>query len=144
MPYRYLEDIATADVAFEAWDKKVEDMFIAAAEASMNVMVDELSAIEKTEQRRISLWAEAVDMLLFEFIQELIFLKDAEQLLLRVSQIFIEPENNGFRLRADLYGEVLDPNKHSLNADVKAVTLHRFSVEQTPGIGWTAVVVLDI
>jgi Archease protein family (MTH1598/TM1083) len=65
-------------------------VFPSAAEASMNVMVDEFSAIEKTEHRRISLWDEAVDMLLFGFIRELIFLKDAEQLLLRVSRIFTE------------------------------------------------------
>jgi SHS2 domain-containing protein len=144
MPYRFLDDIATADVAFEAWGNNVEDLFIAAAEASMNVMVDELSGIEKIEHRRISLRAEAVDMLLFEFIQELIFFKDAEQLLLRVSRIFIEKESSGLRLQADLYGEVLDPIKHELNADVKAVTLHRFAVVQIPGKGWNATVVLDI
>jgi protein archease len=144
MSYRYLDDIATADVAFEAWGENVQDMFIAAAEASMNVMVDELNSIEAFEHRRIRIWAESVDMLLFEFIQELIFLKDAEQLLLRVSRILIEKENTGFCLIADLYGEVIDSNKHALNADVKAVTLHRFAVEQTFGKGWKATVVLDI
>jgi SHS2 domain-containing protein len=144
MPYQYLDDIATADVAFEARGKTMEDMFISAAEASMNVMVDDLSAIEKIERRRICLWAEDVDMLLFDFIQELIYFKDAEQLLLRVSQIFIEQENGGLRLQADLYGEVLDSVKHELNADVKAVTLHRFAVEQTPGKRWKATVILDI
>jgi SHS2 domain-containing protein len=144
MPYQYLDDIATADVAFEARGKTMEDMFVAAAEASMNVMVDELSGIEEIEHRRIDLWSEAVDMLLFDFIQELIYFKDAEQLLLRVSQISISPENDGHRLRADVYGEVLDPIKHQLNVDVKAVTLHRFVVEQTPPKGWKATVILDI
>ena len=144
MSYRYLEDIATADVAFEARGKTMEDMFVAAAEASMNVMVDELNSIEAGEHRRISLRSETVDMLLFDFIQELIYYKDADQLLLRVSQIFIEPEDAGFRLQADLCGEVLDPVKHALNVDVKAVTLHRFSVEQTPTNGWKATVILDI
>ncbi len=144
MGYRYLDDIATADVAFEAWGQNVQDMFIAAAEASINVMVDELKTIEEIERRRIGIRAESIEMLLFEFIQELIFFKDAEQLLLRVSRLLIEKENSGFNLQADLYGEVLDPSKHALNADVKAVTLHRFQVEQTPGEGWIATVVLDI
>jgi SHS2 domain-containing protein len=144
MPYRFLEDIATADVAFEAMGKTVEEMFIEAAEASMNVMVDDLSSIERIEHRRISLSAEAMDMLLFDFIQELIYLKDAEQLLLRVWQISIEQKNGGFHLMADVYGEVLDPIKHKLNVDVKAVTLHRFAVEQTPPKGWKASVILDI
>lgn len=144
MPYRYLENIATADVAFEALGDTVEELFVAAAEASMNVMVDELSSIDEIECRRISLTAEAVDMLLFDFIQELIYLKDAEQLLLRIWRISIDRENADYRLEADVYGEVLDPVKHKLNVDVKAVTLHRFMVEQTPSKGWKATVVLDI
>lgn len=144
MGYRYLDDIATADVAFEAWGQNVQDMFIAASEASINVMVDELKTIEEIERRRIDIRAESIEMLLFEFIQELIFFKDAEQLLLRVSRLLIEKENSGFNLQAELYGEVLDPGKHALIADVKAVTLHRFQVAQTPGKGWKATVVLDI
>lgn len=144
VPYRYLEDIATADVAFEALGDTLEELFVAAAEASMNVMVDDLGGIEEIECRRISLTAEAVDMLLFDFIQELIYLKDAEQLLLRVWRISIDRENADYRLQADVYGEVLDPVKHQLNVDVKAVTLHRFVVEQTPSKEWKATVILDI
>lgn len=144
VPYRYLEDIATADVAFEALGDTVEELFVAAAEASMNVMVDELSSIEMIEHRRIRLTTEALDMLLFDFIQELIYFKDAEQLLLRVRQISIEQKNGDVCLQADVYGEVLDPVKHALNVDVKAVTLHRFTVEQTPSTGWKATVILDI
>ena len=45
MPYRYLEDIATADVAFEARGKDLAELFMAAAEATMNVMVADLDSI---------------------------------------------------------------------------------------------------
>ncbi len=51
MPFRFLEDIATADVAFEAWGDSKEAMFTAAADAAMNVMVDELDSIEDRERR---------------------------------------------------------------------------------------------
>ncbi|HOV88133.1 MAG TPA: archease, partial [Syntrophobacteraceae bacterium] len=40
MPFRYIEDIATADVAFEAWGETLEDLCVAAADATMNVMVE--------------------------------------------------------------------------------------------------------
>jgi SHS2 domain-containing protein len=117
-------------------------MFRSAAEAAMNVMVEDLDAIEPREQRRLDIEAESLEMLLFEFLQQLIYLKDAELLLLRVREVTIR-EDGGFALRAEAYGEPLDMHKHALNADVKAVTLHRFRVAQTER-GWEATVVLDI
>ncbi len=84
MPYRYREDIATADIAFEAWGKTLEEMFIAAADATMNVMVGDLDSIADRERRMIEVRSDEIDMLLFELLQELIFFKDADMLLLRM------------------------------------------------------------
>jgi len=39
MPYRYLEDIALADAAFEVWADSLEELMIEAADAAVNVMV---------------------------------------------------------------------------------------------------------
>ena len=143
MPYRYLEDIAIADVAFEAWGDTREEMFVAAADAAMNVMVADLNTIASTENRPLQVAAEEIDMLLFELLQELIFYKDAERLLLRVPAVVIEEREGRFLLTAEAYGEEIDPEKHDLIVDVKAVTLHRFRVEPTPR-GWEAFVILDI
>jgi SHS2 domain-containing protein len=143
MLYRYVEDIATADVAFEAWGDTLEEMFVAAADATMNVMVSDLNAIARVELRTLQATAEELDMLLFELLQELIFYKDAERLLLRVPNVHIEAQSGQFALRAEAYGEEIDPEKHDLIVDIKAVTLHRFKVEQTPR-GWEAFVILDI
>jgi SHS2 domain-containing protein len=143
MSYRYLEDIAIADVAFESWGDTVEDMFAAAADATMNVMVEDLNTIARQERRMIHVEADAMDMLLFQLLQELIYYKDAEQLLLRVPEVCIQRRKDDFALSAEAYGEELNPDKHELIADVKAVTLHRFPVKQTSR-GWRATVVLDI
>ena len=43
MPYEYLEDVATADIAFRAWEPTLEGVFVAAADATMNVMVEDLA-----------------------------------------------------------------------------------------------------
>lgn len=143
MPYRYLDDIATADVAFEATADTLADLFVAAADATMNVMVDDLETVEGRERRPIRVSSEAADMLLFEFLQELIFYKDAERLLLRVPRVAIERRDGGYRLEAEGAGEAIDTQRHGTGVDVKAVTLHRFRVEETPQ-GWRASVVLDI
>lgn len=143
MPFEYVDDVATADVAFRAWGATIEELFIAAADATMNVMVERLDSIEPREHRLMDLEAEAVDMLLFELLQEIIFYKDAHRLLLRVGRAQISESDDHFRLRAETYGESIDPARHELIVDVKAVTFHRYQVRETAG-GWEAFVILDI
>ena len=142
-PYRYLEEIATADVAFEARGATKEETFLAAADATLNTMVEEIGTVAPREHRVFSLAAASLDLLLFELLQELVYRKDAERLLLRVRDLRIEETGSGYRLHADAIGETIDPGRHPLLADVKAVTLYRLSVEKTPS-GWRAVVVLDV
>ncbi len=144
MPYQYLDDIATADIAFKAWGASREEMFLAACEATMNVMVEDLDTIERKEGRLITVEEESLEMLLYQLLQELVYYKDAAQLLLRVSKIEIQDRlKEGKSLRAGAYGERIAPAKHSLSVDIKAVTLHRLNVRQADG-RWEATVVLDI
>ena len=143
MPFEFLDEIATADVAFEAWGDTVEEMFISAAEATMNVMVADLERIERSQKRQIQISSDALDMLLFNLLQEIIFFKDAEQLLLRIEKAKIERKNGVYLLEATGWGEQIDPERHRLVVDVKAVTLHRFKVEQTQR-GWETFIILDI
>jgi len=143
MPYDYLEDIGTADIAFEATGRDLPELFTAAADATMNVMIDNLEAIEPRETRRIGLKNDAIDMLLFDFLQELIYFKDADRLLLRIREVQIDEKEDAYSLNATAAGELLDPARHQQRADVKAVTLHDFRVEKTDG-GWKASVLLDI
>ena len=84
MPYEYLEEIGTADIAFEATGRDLAELFRDAADATMNVMIDNIEAIQPRETRQIELSNDKLDMLLFDLLQELIFLKDAERLLLRM------------------------------------------------------------
>ena len=143
MPYEFLEDVATADIAFRAWGMDLKETFIAAADATMNVMVEELNSIQPRERREFKLENEALDMLLFNFLQELIYYKDSEKLMLRIDQVKIKEEDNHHILEAIALGEKLDPNRHHTRVDVKAVTLHRFYLEKVSQ-GWRAFVILDI
>ena len=143
MPFHYLEDIGTADIAFEATGRDLPELFTSAANATMNVMIENLDTIEPRETRCIELKNDEIDMLLFDFLQELIYFKDAERLLLRVREMRIEEKEGAFSLKATIAGEPLDVGRHQQRADVKAVTLHDFRVEKTEG-GWKARVLLDI
>jgi SHS2 domain-containing protein len=142
MPYHYLENIGTADIAFEVTARDLPELFSDAADATMNVMIDNLEAIEARETRQIQLSNDQLDMLLFDFLQELIYFKDAQRLLLRVREAQINEKEGAYYLKATTAGEPLDAERHQQRADVKAVTLHNFSVEMDNG--WKAKVLLDI
>ena len=143
MPYRFIDEIATADVAFEASGAGLEDVFAAAAEAFLAVTVAAPQAVRDRLRKEVIFEAESAEMLLFDFLQELVFLKDRDQILLRVDRITITPGTDEYRLEAALSGEALDYARHDLVVDIKAVTMHQFHLTPTPS-GWLARVVLDI
>lgn len=142
MSYRYLEDIAIADVAFRADGRTIEELFAAAADAVTNTMVEDLAAIAAVETVPLRLEEPTLELLLFSFLGELVYLKDARRLLLRPSALSVS-EGPPAILVGELTGEVIDTDRHRLLTDVKGVTLHRFSLERT-GTVWTATVVLDV
>ena len=143
MGHTFFEDEFTADIGFTAYGRTPEELMVAAADATMNVMVEDLSAIAGRERKDIRVKAASLDMALFDLLQELIYFKDADELLLRLSRVTITTEGGRTTVTAEAYGEEIDRVKHQLLVDVKAVTMHRFKVEETPE-GWIATVVLDI
>lgn len=143
MPYKFLEDIAIADVAFEATGKTLRELFESSALAVTNTQVKDLKAIEHKVEKKIEVSADNIEMLLFNFLQELIFLKDAELLLFNKFDIDIIPKDRVWQLEAKAYGEKLDMKKHELLVDVKAVSLHNYKVEETKD-GWRAEIILDV
>ena len=143
MPYRYLEDVAIADVAFEAEGKMLQELLESAALAMTNTMIGNIDAMEQKEIRCFEVTAENPEMLLYRFLQELVFYKDAELLLFNKFEIDAEQGIPMWRLRVRAFGDEISPEKHELLADVKAVSLHKFSVRQTAG-GWRAHVIIDV
>jgi len=143
VPYEFLEDVATADIAFLARGNDLAETFLAAADATMNVMVEDLELIQPLVERKFEIGNEALDLLLFDFLQELIYHKDAERLALRMREVRIGEKAGRWLLGATARGERLDPARHALRVDVKAVTLHRFRLEKI-ATGWEAFVILDI
>ncbi len=116
---------------------------MAAADATANVMIEDLSAIRPAVHRPLRLRNESLDMLFFDFLNEIVYLKDAEQLLVRVPEVHIVSGPGGHALEAIAAGEPLDPARHATRVDVKAVTLYRFGLRQL-ATGWEATVILDV
>ena len=143
MPYSYLEDIAISDVAFEATGATLPEVFLSSARALTGAMVEDPAGLEGHVPLEISLQAPSLEMLLYDFLSELVFIKDARRLLLDVRDVEIGRTSRGFSLRARALGSPVEGLGGRLRADVKAVTMHRFSLRDEGGT-WRARVVLDV
>ncbi|VVB86080.1 Protein archease [uncultured archaeon] len=141
MAFRYLEDVATADAAFEVEGRNLEELYRDAAIDTFQVMVD-TKTVEPAATREIELKNESVEGLLFDWLSELVYLKDAEAVLFSRFEVTVR-KNEAYELRARVSGENINQEKHMLRSDVKAVTYHLYEVKKT-GKAWTARVVLDI
>jgi SHS2 domain-containing protein len=139
--YVFLDEITTADCAIEVIGHDLSDLFVTVGRAVAEIMVDPRT-IPVTTRREIVLTASALDLLLFDWIAELIFVKDSESLIFTGTTVAVTgpPE---CRLMARVAGGPIDRARTILRADVKAPTLHHFALERHLG-GWSARIVLDV
>ena len=140
MPYRFLPDIAIADIAFEADSPSADGVFESCAKALSDIMVDP-KTLRPRLTKEFALTSVNLDRLLYDFLTELIVVKDVDSLLFKDFQVKVSPD--GTSLRAAARGEPIDRKRHTLRNDVKAVTMHMFGVTHI-GKRWKATVVLDI
>lgn len=141
--FRFLDDIATADAAFEARGSTAGEMFMASAEAVLAVMCDNPGDISPIRRIETAIEETSAEMLLMRYLEDIIYHKDAGSLLLRPVSVTMTDGGDAWRCEAVFEGERIDSGRHRMLVDVKAVTLHRFRVEETAE-GWRATVVLDI
>jgi SHS2 domain-containing protein len=139
--YKFLEDRAIADAAFEAQGESLAELFEACAQATFEVMA-ETKTVEPRNLEEIQLRSDDLEELLFNWLAELIYLKDLKVTVFCKYKIKIE-KPDGYKLRASVWGEPIDAEKHKVKVDVKAVTYHLLEVKKTDN-KWTAKVILDI
>jgi SHS2 domain-containing protein len=133
-------DITTADVAFVAYGRDLNELFANAALAMFNVIIDTRNVESKIE-REIKVEGDDLVSLLFNWLNELLFYVDAENLAFSEFDVVVDREK--FTLTAKCRGEEIDLEKHDVKTHVKAATMHKMTVERKDGY-WEARVILDI
>jgi SHS2 domain-containing protein len=139
--YRFLPNVALADIAFAVHGTTLPAMFESAARALTEVMVDRDTLASKVE-RTVELGPSPVDILLYDLLTQLIIIKDVDSLLFKTFKVSVGPGKEP-KLTCVMRGEEIDRERHALRNDVKAVTMHMFGVKKRAG-RYEATVVLDI
>lgn len=139
--YKFLEDVAIADIAYEAYGKDLNEMFENAALAIFELSAD-IKTIDARKKLEVKLENEKIENLLYDFLSEILFLKDSRYMVFKKVKVEIN-EGKKYQLKAVLEGDTINPQKQQLENDIKAVTMHMFEVKKTKN--WhRATVVLDI
>ena len=128
----------TADVGIIAYGASMNQAFANAARGLFSIITD-LDGIEEALHRDIEITAPDQESLLVEWLNELIYLFDVENIIF--NRFDITRLNNNY-LEARIYGEKVDSSRHKLKTGVKAATYHMLKVEKNNG--YQAQVLFDI
>lgn len=120
----------TADMMVRAYGSTLEECFANAAYALFDQTVD-LSGIGDSEVREIRVSGIDDEDRLYSFLSELLYIEDAENLILREFDVRFEGDDVACTAR----GETLDRSRHRVRSEVKAVTYHMMEIDrETPSV----------
>ena len=119
----------TADIGIRAYGANMSQAFANAARGLFS-LITELDDIEEILHRDIELTATDPESLLVDWLNEFIYLFDAENLVFRRFDI---TQLDDTYLKATSYGEKVDSTRHKLKLGVKAATYHMLKVNRNDG-----------
>ena len=119
----------TADVGIIAYGADMNEAFANAAKGLFS-LITELDDVEEVVYRDIELTAPDQESLLVEWLNELIYLFDAENIIFKRFDI---TQLSQTHLKARSYGHKVDSSKHKLKTGVKAATYHMLKIDKSNG-----------
>ncbi|MCS6852072.1 MAG: archease [Gemmataceae bacterium] len=129
----------TADLGLRIRAPSLDSLFAEAGEALMSIILDDPTTIEPREAWQVQIEGDDLAYLLVDWLNALLYRFDVGHRVYRRFQVQVTPGG----LSASAWGEPLDPARHRLQREVKAITYHGLRVEPTEA-GWLAEVIVDI
>ena len=137
MPYELFDH--TADLGIRVRADDLEGLFAEAATALFAAIVGDVSSIRHSQQLRLNISGAQHDLLLLDWLSELLYVFETQHLVFSQFQVQLGPAG----LAATCHGEPFSETRHAAQHEVKAITYHGLKVDQTP-TGWLAEVIVDI
>jgi SHS2 domain-containing protein len=140
MGYRFIDH--TADVAADLAGGTIGELFLSAAQALTDT-ITELSAVQPVVTQSVTLESGAVEDLLVDWLNELLYRFEVQNVLFSDGSVTVEDRAGRWHLAATVAGESYDPARHPSRVLVKSATYHGLNVTHAHGT-WEARVVFDI
>ena len=116
----------TSDIGLVAYGRSLSEAFANAAYGLFSIITDP-ETVTESESCQLEINEDDPEALLFEWLNQLIYLFDVDMLLLKRFEI---RDFDGKRLKAVCYGEKYDPSRHRLKTEVKSATYHMLKVDR--------------
>jgi len=128
--FEFLEHMADAYIA--AYGKDLAEAFENAALAMFDVMT-EVEKVSPEVEDNVEVVAEDEYALLYSWLESLLVKFDIKGMLYSKFKVLdLNPTSDGFRLKAEIWGEKFNLEKHAQKVGVKAVTYHRMEIIKKP------------
>lgn len=130
MSYKFLDHATDAFIEVNAKDLK--EAFSVAADAVINLTIDQSTVEEKQE---IEFHAQGKDLryLLFSWLEEITFVLITEGFAIRRIDFEISKKED-YSIYAKAYGEPLELDKHNFKVEIKAPTFYDMKIDQNNGV----------
>lgn len=129
----------TADIGMVAYGADIKQVFANAALGLFNLMAD-LDDVKEEVQHQVELSAEDAEVLLVEWLNELIYIHDVEHLIFKRFEI---DKLTSTEIKARCFGEKIKLGQHRLKREIKAATYHMLRINKKDG-GYEVQVIFDI
>ncbi len=129
----------TADIGIIVYGENLKALFENAGKAFFHLITD-LRKVRRRIERKIIIGGESLDRLMVDWLSELLYLHDVENLLFKDFKVESVGEDG---LKAVAKGELFQEGVHVIKTGVKAVTYHLIEVRQEKG-RWRAQVIFDL
>jgi SHS2 domain-containing protein len=129
----------TADIGIVVYGTDINQVFANAALGLFTLMAD-LDNLKEDIKRQIELSAEDVEVLLIEWLNELIYISEVEHIIFKRVEI---NELSNTKLKATCYGEKIKPSQHRLKREIKAATYHMLQINKKDG-SYKVQIIFDI
>jgi SHS2 domain-containing protein len=124
--FEFLEH--TADILIAAHGQTLEEAFENAALAMFEVMTD-TTKINPNQEETVEVEAEDEYALLYSWLEALLVKFEVNGMLYSKFKIAsLQDAPDGFKLKAQVWGEKFNAGKHPQKVAVKAVTYHRMEI----------------
>jgi SHS2 domain-containing protein len=129
----------TADIGIIVYGENLKALFENAGKAFFHLITD-LRKVRRRIERRIDIGGESLDRLMVDWLSELLYLHDVENLLFKGFKVESVGESG---LKAVVRGETFQEGLHVIKTEVKAVTYHQIEVGKKNG-SWRAQIIFDL
>ena len=129
----------TADLGLQITAPDFATLLAEAGRGIFSLIIENIEDVQLLQQIEIQVSGSDQTYLFFDWLNELLYIFESQHLILSKFNVTVNEQG----LSAQAYGEPFDSKRHQADHEVKAITYHDLSVEQT-ATEWQASVIVDI